>query len=153
MVTGISHTGIVVKNMDQMVSFYHDAFGFEVVLDAVAPPGNETDGIVDFEVERERIVLMQLGDKQIELLEYRPTGRDYPDDYKSNDLFGVHLALATDDIDGDYATLKKMGVTIISRGGPQAIPDDDPQLGGTKVLYFQDPEGHPLELIQMPLET
>lgn len=150
MVTGISHTGIVVRNMDDMVSFYRDAFGFEVVLDAAVPPGKETDGIVGFEVQRERIVLMQLGQQQIELLEYKPGGRQYPADYKSNDLFGMHLSLATDDMAGDYAKLKKMGITIISWGGPQTIPDDDPTFGGTKVLYFQDPEGHPLELIQMP---
>ncbi len=152
MVTRLSHTGIVVRNMDKMVSFYRDTFGFQVVLDAETS-GKETDGIVDFHVENERIVLMQLDEQQIELLEYRPAGRGYPEDYKSNDLFGVHLALATEDMDKDYEMLKKKGVRILSRGGPQTIPDDDPQFGGTRVLYFLDPEGHPLELIQMPRQV
>jgi catechol 2,3-dioxygenase-like lactoylglutathione lyase family enzyme len=92
---------------------------------------------------------MKLGDAQIELLQYKPTGRDYPKDYKSNDLFGVHLALETDDMEKDYATLRAKGVTIISKG-PQTIPKSHPIFAGTKVLYIQDPEGHPLELIQMP---
>ena len=45
--------------------------------------------------------------------------------------------------------LKEKGVRIISKG-PQTIPDTHPVFAGTKVLYIQDPEGHPLELMQMP---
>ena len=70
MVTEISHTGIVVKNMEEMVSFYREAFGFEVVLDASVPPGEGTDGIVDFEVAHERIVMMQLSAQRLSLLNY-----------------------------------------------------------------------------------
>jgi catechol 2,3-dioxygenase-like lactoylglutathione lyase family enzyme len=149
MIIGLGHTGVVVRDMDKMISFYQDTFGFQKVLDTTVS-GKETDNIVDFQVESERIVVMQLGENQIELLEYRPSGRDYPEDYKSNDLFGVHLALLTDNMERDFAMLKEKGVKIISRGGPQTIPDDHPIFAGTKVLYFQDPEGHPLELIQMP---
>jgi catechol 2,3-dioxygenase-like lactoylglutathione lyase family enzyme len=149
MIAGMSHTGVVVKDMERMVSFYRDIFGFQVVLDTQVS-GKETDDIVNFRVERERIVLMERNQMQIEFLEYRPSGRGYPDDYKSNDLFGVHLAFQTDDMDKDYAMLKGKGVEIISKGGPQTIPPDHPIFAGTKVLYFRDPEGHPLELIQMP---
>ena len=148
MITGLSHTGLVVKDMDRMVTFYRDTLGFQVILDTVVG-GKEADHIVGFHVEHERIVLMQLQGTQIELLEYRPRGRGYPEDYKSNDLFGVHLALQTNDMEGDFAMLKGKGVKMISQG-PQTIPDDHPLFAGTKVLYLQDPEGHPLELIQMP---
>jgi len=148
MITALGHTGLVVKDMETMVAFYRENFGFQVVLDTEVS-GKETDDIVDFHVERERIVVMALGENQIELIEYRPTGRGYPKDYKSNDLFGVHLALHTDNIERDFTMLKEKGVTIISKG-PQTIPEDHPIFAGTKVLYLQDPEGHPLELIQMP---
>ena len=148
MIISVGHTGLVVKDMGKMVAFYRDAFGFEVLLDTRVG-GKEADDIVSFHVESERIVLMNLGATQIELLEYRPSGRGYPSDYKSNDLFGVHLAFQSDDIEKDYAMLKAKGVTIISRG-PQTIPKTHPIFAGTKVLYVQDPEGHPLELIQMP---
>ena len=148
MITSIGHAGLVVKDMDKMVAFYRETFGFQVILDTQVG-GKEADDIVNFNVESERIVLMKLGDNQIELLQYRPMGRGYPDDYKSNDLFGVHVALQTDDMEKDYAMLKVKGVTIISKG-PQTIPESHPIFAGTKVLYIQDPEGHPLELIQMP---
>jgi len=148
MIKAVGHAGIVVKDMDKMIAFYRDAFGFQVVLDTQVG-GKEADDIVNFHVESERIVLLQLGEIQIEFLEYRPAGRGYPDDYRSNDLFGVHLALQTDDMEKDYAMLKAKGVTVISKG-PQTIPKSHPIFAGTKVLYIQDPEGHPLELIQMP---
>ena len=148
MITGMGHTGLVVKDMDKMIAFYQDNFGFEKVLDTQVG-GKEADDIVNFHVESERIVMMALGETQIEMLEYRPSGRGYPDDYLSNDLFGVHLALETDNMDQDYLKLKENGATIISKG-PQTIPETHPIFAGTKVLYLQDPEGHPLELIQMP---
>jgi catechol 2,3-dioxygenase-like lactoylglutathione lyase family enzyme len=148
MITGLAHTGLVVKDMDRMILFYRDAFGFEVVLDTQVS-GKEADNIVDFHVESERIVVMRLGENEIEMLEYRPVGRNYPEDYKSNDLFGVHLAFMTDNIEKDYANLKEKGVMVISNG-PQTIPKTHPVFAGTKVLYIQDPEGHPLELIQIP---
>jgi catechol 2,3-dioxygenase-like lactoylglutathione lyase family enzyme len=149
MITGLSHTGVVVKNMENMIAFYRDTFGFKVLLDTQVS-GKETNDIVNFPVERERIVLMERNQMQIEFLEYRPLGRGYPADYKSNDLFGVHLAFQTDDMERDYAMLKTKGVEIISNGGFQTIPPDHPLFAGTKVLYFRDPEGHPLELMQMP---
>ena len=148
MITGVGHTGIVVNDMDKMIAFYQDNFGFEKVLDTQVG-GKEADDIVNFKIESERIVMMALGETQIEMLEYRPSGREYPADYLSNDLFGVHLALETNDMEKEYQQLKEKGVTIISKG-PQTIPDSHPILAGTKVLYIQDPEGHPLELIQMP---
>jgi catechol 2,3-dioxygenase-like lactoylglutathione lyase family enzyme len=135
--------------MDKMIAFYQGTFGFQVVLDTVVG-GKEADAIVDFHVDRERIVVLQLGELQLEFLEYRPTGRDYPTDYKSNDLFGMHLAFQTNNMEEDYAKLLAKGVKIISQGGPQTIPPEHELFAGTKVLYFQDPEGHPLELMQMP---
>lgn len=149
MITGLTHTGVVVQDMEKMIAFYRDTFGFQVILDTQVS-GKETDDIVNFRVERERIVVMEQGQMQIEFLEYRPSGRGYPDDYKSNDLFGVHLAFQTDDMEKDYAMLKGKGVEIISKGGFQTIPPDHPIFAGTRVLYFRDPEGHPLELIQVP---
>ena len=148
MITLVGHAGIVVKNMDKMVTFYKEVFGFEAILDTRVG-GQEADDIVGFHVESERIVLLKLGEAQIELLEYSPAGREYPKDYKSNDLFGVHVAFQTNDMEGDYAMLKQKGVPIISNG-PQTIPKTHPIFAGTKVLYLRDPEGHPLEVIQMP---
>jgi catechol 2,3-dioxygenase-like lactoylglutathione lyase family enzyme len=148
MITGVMHTGLVVKDMDPMIHFYSENFGFQKVLDTQVG-GKEADDIVNFQIESERIVVMELAGKQIEMLAYRPVGREYPEDYRSNDLFGVHLSLETDNMEEDYQRLKEKGVRIISKG-PQTIPDTHPIFAGTKVLYIQDPEGHPLELMQMP---
>jgi hypothetical protein len=80
---------------------------------------------------------MERGQMQIEFLECRPCGRSYPGDYKSNDLFGIHLGFQAGDMEKDYATLKGKGVEIISNGGPQTIPPDHHTSAGTKVLGHQ----------------
>ena len=143
MITGLGHTGLVVRDMERMIDFYRDAFGFQVIIDT-AVSGQEADRIVDFHVEHERIVLMQLQNSQIELLEYRPLGRDYPEDYKSNDLFGVHLALQTNDMEGDFAMLKAKGVKIFREIKTIAAEK-------IRVFLIHDPEGHVVE-IQSGLE-
>jgi catechol 2,3-dioxygenase-like lactoylglutathione lyase family enzyme len=51
-ITGFSHTGVVVKDMEKMITFYRDTFGFQVILDTLVS-GKETDDIVNFQVERE----------------------------------------------------------------------------------------------------
>ena len=59
MITRVGHTGVVVKDMDKMIAFYRDTFGFEVVLDTNVE-GKETDEIVGFHVDSERIVMMAM---------------------------------------------------------------------------------------------
>ena len=52
-----------------------------------------------------------------------------------------HLALVADDFDGDYARLQSAGVRF--EGG---VLDSK----GTRVVFFTDPEGNYLHLIQRP---
>src|SRR4030042_1431469 len=59
MITSVGHAGIVVKNMDKMVTFYKEVFGFEVIVDTRVG-GQEADEIVGFHVESERIVLLKV---------------------------------------------------------------------------------------------
>ena len=47
MITGLSHTGLVVRDMGKMIDFYHDTFGFQKILETTVS-GKETDDIVNF---------------------------------------------------------------------------------------------------------
>ena len=52
--------------------------------------------------------------------------------------------MVTDDIATAYARLRTAAFSPISAHGPQALP------GGIVAFKFRDPDGHPLELIQLP---
>jgi glyoxylase I family protein len=52
-----------------------------------------------------------------------------------------HLAITVDEFEADYASLQAAGVKFL----------DDPLIkGGNKVVFFEDPDGNILHLIQRP---
>jgi len=59
------------------------------------------------------------------------------------------LAIVVSDIDKAYAAVRRAGAMPISRQ-PQLLPAWNPNAGGIRAVYFRDPDGHPLELIQFP---
>jgi catechol 2,3-dioxygenase-like lactoylglutathione lyase family enzyme len=76
-------------------------------------------------------------------------GRPIPADSRSNDRWFQHLAIVVSDIDLAYAIVLREGAAPISTG-PQELPAWNPKAGGIRAVYFRDPDGHPLELIQFP---
>ena len=87
------------------------------------------------------------GSEKIELIQR--AGRPIPADSRSNDLWFQHLAIVVSDIDKAYAAVRHAGAMPISRQ-PQLLPAWNPNVGGIRAVYFRDPDGHPLELIQFP---
>ena len=90
---------------------------------------------------------LRLGSETIELV--RHDGRPLPHDSRSNDQWFQHLAIVVSDIDRAYAIVLREGMASISTG-PQELPAWNPNAGGIRAVYFRDPDGHPLELIQFP---
>ncbi|HKP13704.1 MAG TPA: VOC family protein, partial [Blastocatellia bacterium] len=99
---------------------------------------------------RMRIVRMRLGDEFIELTEYlAPRGRAIPVESRSNDRWFQHVAIITSDMERAYGWLRKNRVEHAS-SGPQRLPDWNKNAGGINAFYFKDPEGHVLEVLQLP---
>ena len=48
-----------------------------------------------------------------------------------------------------YEVLRQNHVQHIS-AYPQTLPEWNPNAAGIKAFYFQDPDGHPLEVLQFP---
>jgi len=58
-----------------------------------------------------------------------------------------HFAMLTPDIQASYATLSGMaGWRAVSGNGPVKLPASS---GGATAFKFRDPEGHPLEFLQL----
>jgi len=129
-VDAVSRIVIPVSDLGRLTSFYASALTFE------ADEGSAASGVI-----------MRLGTETIELVQ--AGGRGLPADSHSNDRWFQHLAIVVSDIDRAYAQVLRAGATPIS-AGPQTLPVWNPNASGIKAVYFRDPDGHPLELIQFP---
>jgi catechol 2,3-dioxygenase-like lactoylglutathione lyase family enzyme len=133
--------GITVADLDRSLAFYRDVLTFESAGD---PRMEEAAG------RRTRTVQLRLGDESFELIQPIPSpGRPIPADSRANDLWFQHIAIVVEDMTRAHARLLEHGVRAISTA-PQRLPAWNPRAAGIEAFYFQDPEGHPLELIHFP---
>ncbi len=148
-ITRVGAIGLTVSDMDRSMAFYGRVLGFETVADVEVsgPAYEQLTGVLGL---RARVVTMHLGRERIELTEYlTPRGRAAPVDSRSNDAWFQHMAIITNDIEQAYLWLRRHKVRHVSPG-PQRLPDWNPKAGGIVAFYFQDPDGHPLEILQFP---
>lgn len=140
---------ITVSDMAVALPFYKDILHFEIKSDNTFKD-NDYSALVGIESSNVRIAKLQLGDELIELIDYlEPEGKSYPEDSKSNDLWFQHIAIITNNMDSAYTWLNLNNVRNISNS-PQLLPDWNKNAGGIKAFYFQDPDGHPLEILEFP---
>ena len=143
-VEGIASVGCTVSDLDRSAAFFTDVLTFTVV--------SETEAAGEAGA-RARVARLQLGDATIELTQYHAPdgsgGRPMPADSRSNDGWFQHLSIIVRDIDAAYARLRAHGVRQVSPA-PQRLPDTIKGAAGIRALYFHDPDGHTLELLQYP---
>jgi catechol 2,3-dioxygenase-like lactoylglutathione lyase family enzyme len=148
-VVAVESVGMTVSDMDRAVDFYSTVLSFKKVSD-VEVLGAEYEQLQGLFGVRLRVVKLQLGNELIELTEYlTPKGRPIPIDSRSNDRWFQHIAIAVSDMDKAYQHLRKYKIQHVSTA-PQRIPDSNPAAAGIRAFYFQDPDGHNLEVIYFP---
>ena len=105
--------------------------------------GKYIDNMLGFENVKVKTVKMFApnGPTLIELLEFdAPKGRDLSN--QINDLGASHVAFTVSNIDEMYEKLKQSGIKF--NAPPQLSPD-----GYAKVTFCFDPDGTPVELVQV----
>jgi catechol 2,3-dioxygenase-like lactoylglutathione lyase family enzyme len=138
--------GLTSPDAPRLTEFYATAFGARHV-------SSERLGGVRF--ERQTGVRggalrhnLTLGDEAIDILQFDTPGRPYPQLLFPDDTAFQHIAIVVSDMDLALARLQRTpGWTPISIGGPQRLP---PGSGDVTAFKFQDPDGHPLELLAFP---
>jgi catechol 2,3-dioxygenase-like lactoylglutathione lyase family enzyme len=138
-----------VADLDRAIGFYTEVLDFKVESrnEIWGAPYEEFTGVFG---ARARRAELRLGSETFVLTEFlTPRGRAIPPDSRSNDRWFQHIAIVVRDIDEAYARLRAHGVRHVSTG-PQTLPDWNPNAGGIRAFYFQDPDGHNLELIWFP---
>lgn len=148
-VSGVEAVGLTVSDMDRSLEFYVGVLRFRKLSDTEVS-GSEIEHLKGLFGVRIRIVELQLGDERLELSQYlAPAGRPLPLDSRSNDLWFQHVAIVVSDMDRAYAWLRRNHVRQVSTG-PQTLPAWNLQASGIQAFYFQDPDGHVLEVIHFP---
>ena len=145
----IKDINMTVSDLDRAIAFYSQLLFFKKISD-IELYGTEWERLFGLFGLRMRVVKMQLGDEVISLTEYlTPKGRSIPIDFRSNDRSFQHIAIVVSDMDKAYQHLRQYKFQHVSTA-PQQLPDWNPDVGGVKAFYFQDPDGHNLELIEFP---
>lgn len=148
-VTAIKSIGITVQDMNRSLPFYEKVLHFKLVSNDTIQ-SEEYSSLVNVKNAVVHLVKLKLGDERIELIDFiYPEGKGYPEDSHSNDFWFQHIAIITSNMDSAYAWLKLNDVKNISVE-PQRLPDWNKNAGGIKAFYFQDPDGHPLEILEFP---
>ncbi|MGE0825262.1 MAG: VOC family protein [Candidatus Binatia bacterium] len=141
-----AHVGITVSDMDRAVRFYRDTLGLTMVGD-VTFAGDEADTLTGEQQVKLRAVYFRSPDDQkgapIELLHFvEPQGGGKPYERLTNPGI-TEVAFWVKDIEETYADLRAKGVSFYS--APQLFELDGYRV---KAVYFRDPDGTTLELIQ-----
>jgi len=150
-VRSVESVGMTVSNMDRSLDFYSRVLSFAKISD-IELSGDDYEHLEGVFGLRMRVVRMRLGSEFIELTEYlAPKGRPAAPESGSNDRWFQHIAIITSDMDKAYAWLRQNKAQQVS-SGPQTLPEYIRPAAGIRAFYFEDPDGHPLEVLQFPLD-
>ena len=142
----LHHVGITVRDLDASIRFYHDVLGLQFSNEP--SPWFEGPGLgpaVGVPGAALRQVSLLLGDTTLELLEYKSPPSETSEPLSSNNLGASHVAFLVDDIEAKKAELEAKGIAFYSAVNVV----DEGVLAGWRWVYFDDPDGYPLELVEV----
>jgi catechol 2,3-dioxygenase-like lactoylglutathione lyase family enzyme len=140
------HVGITVRDLDASIRFYHDVLGL-AFSNEPSPwfDGPELGPAVGVPGAALRQVSLLVGDTTLELLEYGNPTSETARPLASNNVGASHVAFLVDDIEATKADLEGKGISFFS----DVNVVDDGVLAGWRWVYFADPDGYPLELVEV----
>jgi glyoxylase I family protein len=143
---GLHHVGITVQDLDASICFYHDVLGLEFSNEP-SPwfDGPDLGPAVGVPGAALRQVSLMLGDTTLELLEYKDPPSETAKPLLSNNIGASHVAFVVDDIHAKKAELEDKGISFYS----DVNTVDEGVLAGWRWVYFEDPDGYPLELVEV----
>ena len=143
----IHHAGLVVRDLDRSIYFYHDILGLPFANEPTPWfSGTQLEQGVGVPGATLRQVCFWVGEAStIELIEYgnRPdtSTRPVPNNY----MGAAHVCFRVDDVRTKKAELEAKGVTFYTDVN---VVDEGP-LAGWRWVYFSDPDGLALEIVEI----
>ena len=144
---GVNHAGIHVRDLERSLAFYRDLLGLEVVRQRDAH-NDYAANVVGYPGAHMKIAMLRhpSGGAMVELIEYvEPAGT--PIDTATPNPGTAHICFTVTDIHATYARLSAAGVPFRH---PEPVAIQIGPLAGGYAVYFTDPDGIALELLQPP---
>lgn len=144
MITGVRHIGIVVTDMERSLRFYRDLLGLTIERNLIEC-GEYIDNMLSMKNVKVNTIKMSAKDKGptlIELLEFKSHQSNSFANSEIAKIGASHVAFTVDDLDKTYSELITAGIKF--NAPPQYSPD-----GYAKVTFCHDPDGTPIELVQV----
>jgi catechol 2,3-dioxygenase-like lactoylglutathione lyase family enzyme len=143
----IHHAGLVVRDLDRSIYFYHDILQLPFANEPTpwfSGPQLETGVGVPGAVLRQ--VSLWTGEHStMELIEYRNRPESSTAPVPNNFMGAAHVCFKVDDVQAKKAELEAKGVKFYSDVN---VVDEGP-LAGWRWVYFSDPDGLALELVEV----
>jgi catechol 2,3-dioxygenase-like lactoylglutathione lyase family enzyme len=141
MLVGLHHTALSTPDVERLVAFYRDHFGFAPAFDFSWDEANAAFQRTHAAPEtRGRVVMLERGASRLEIFEYQKPAPRPARGLPGNADHGIcHLAFEVKEIEREVARLRAAGVAFLSEPVAQAY---------VKVCYGRDPDGNLFELIE-----
>ena len=139
----VRHFGIVVRDMERSLLFYRDLLSLRIVS-SMAESGAHLEQVLGLPNVRVHTVKMtaENGSALVELLEFESHPDESPQPRTICSLGPTHVAFTVENLDAVFGRLSRQGVRFNSP--PQRVPD-----GRAKVAFCRDPDGTPVELVEV----
>jgi len=143
-----NHVGLTVSNLERSIAFYRDVLGFNVAYERGEVTAEYMPRLVGIPGARLKIAGLDIPGLHLDLIEYmEPKGATLSAG-PTSDVGNLHVGFTVDDLWAAYRRLSAAGVQFKSE---PVSPTTGPNKGGW-AIYFVDPDGITLEMIQRPAE-
>ena len=148
MIQQIMHVGLTVSDIDKSIKFYRDMLGLKY-QGILTMEGKETDLLFGRPNSKAKVAYLNGSDEvmapPVELIQFTDTEikKDKADLFKTSIS---EICFAVKDIDKVYKHLTENGIECIS--APQPFDFTKDGFGKSKAIYFKDPDGIILELME-----
>ncbi len=139
MIRGIHHVGMHAHDIDRMVKFYGDAFGFKPVDEGFSWANEKVlDKLIDVPGSAARGIMLRAGSCYLEMFQFSAPQPNNTKGLNPYDKGYTHFCVDVTEIEKEVERLKGLGMTF-GAGAPI-------DMGHVKSVYGRDPEGNVIEI-------